>query len=389
MLNIALFGPPGAGKGTQSEFLITRYHLYYISTGDILRREIQEGSDLGKKAEKIMASGGLVSDEIIVQIIEKTIENNPQAKGFLFDGFPRTYTQAYILEGLMLKLGTSLTCLISLEVPFEESVKRLVSRGAISGRSDDNEEVIRKRLEEYTNKTVPVIEFYRERGLFRAVDGSQAIDNVTKQISEIISSELQNNLFNIVIFGYPGSGRSSQSAAIAKKYGLESINMSKLLEDEIRNNTAIGQRIEEHNMKEEHVADEIVVQLIERKLENAQNAKGYIFKGFPRTLVQSYILEGLLKKHHSSIALAFNLKVPAIHAMERLNKRGLSEKGKHYDKSMTLMLRRFKEHEEKTIHVVEKWISRFGVIDIDGTGNFDEVFERISREIDNIIPNFE
>jgi len=124
MLNIALFGPPGAGKGTQSEFLTKKYNLYYISTGDLLRKEMAE----------------------------KTITDNPGSNGFLFDGFPRTYIQAYILEGLMIKLNTSLNCLISLNVPEEESVKRLLNRGLTSGRSDDNEQVIRNRLKEYNKK---------------------------------------------------------------------------------------------------------------------------------------------------------------------------------------------------------------------------------------------
>ena len=149
MLNIALIGPPRAVKGTQSEFLIKKYKLFYISTGDLLRKEIANKSKLGKDAASIIAAGGLVPDEIIVQIIENTIIDHPDSNGFLFDGFPRTYIQSYILEGLMLKLNTSLTCLISLGVSEEISVARLLRRGITSGRSDDNETVIRNRLKEY------------------------------------------------------------------------------------------------------------------------------------------------------------------------------------------------------------------------------------------------
>ena len=172
MLNIALFGPPGAGKGTQSEFLIGKYNLFYISTGDLLRKEIAEKTKLGMEAQSSIASGGLVSDEIIVQIIEKTITDNPDSNGFLFDGFPRTYIQAYILEGLMIKLNTSLNCLISLVVPEEESVLRLLSRGKTSGRSDDNEKVIRNRLKEYNEKTLPVLQFYKDKGIYVEVNGT-------------------------------------------------------------------------------------------------------------------------------------------------------------------------------------------------------------------------
>jgi len=173
MLNIALFGPPGAGKGTQSEFLIKKYELFYISTGDLLRKELKEETELGLEAKSIIEAGGLVSDEIIVQIIEKTIKNNPEANGFLFDGFPRTYVQAYILEGLMIKLDTSLNTLISIEVPEEESVKRLLERSKTSNRSDDNDAVIRNRLKEYSDKTLPVLKYYKDKGIYTKVDGEQ------------------------------------------------------------------------------------------------------------------------------------------------------------------------------------------------------------------------
>ena len=125
MLNIALFGPPGACKGTQSKKLLEEYNLTYISTGDILRTEIAEGSPLGIEATSIIAGGGLVSDELIVRIIEKTIRTNTSSKGILFDGFPRTTVQAYILEGLLLKLNSSLDCMISLEVPDKELIDRV------------------------------------------------------------------------------------------------------------------------------------------------------------------------------------------------------------------------------------------------------------------------
>ncbi|MFA5265889.1 MAG: adenylate kinase, partial [Opitutaceae bacterium] len=221
MLNIALFGPPGAGKGTQSEFLIKKYNLFYISTGDMLRKEMAAKTKLGLEAQSIMAAGGLVSDEIIVQIIEKTITENSSSNGFLFDGFPRTYIQAYILEGLMLKLHTSLNCLISLNVPEEESVKRLMNRGITSGRADDNEAVIRNRLREYNQKTLPVLQFYRDKGVYVEVNGATGIDAVHQQITDIIRNELSKSLFNVVLFGYPGSGRGSQGTALAKKFGLE------------------------------------------------------------------------------------------------------------------------------------------------------------------------
>ena len=301
MLNIALFGPPGAGKGTQSEFLVKEFNLFYISTGDLLRKEIAAETRLGLEARSIIASGGLVSDEIIVQVIEKTITEHPEANGFLFDGFPRTYIQCYILEGLMMKLNTSLNCLVSLEVDEETSVRRLLERGRTSGRTDDNETVIRNRLREYSEKTLPVLDFYREKGNYQRANGNQAIEKVTTDIRVVVRNELAKYLVNVVVFGYPGSGRGSQGAALARKYGLEYVATGPMLDEEIKARTPLGQRIIGLYESGQLVPDEIVVQLIEKKLERSSGVKGFIFKGFPRTLVQSYILDGLLRKRGSSI----------------------------------------------------------------------------------------
>ena len=382
MLNIALFGPPGAGKGTQSEFLTKKYNLYYISTGDLLRKEMAGKTKLGIEAQSIIASGGLVSDEIIVQIIEKTITDNPGSNGFLFDGFPRTYIQAYILEGLMLKLNTSLNCLISLSVPEEESVKRLLNRGITSGRSDDNELVIRNRLKEYNDKTLPVLQFYRDKGIYIEVDGTASIDEVHDQITEIIRQELSKSLFNIVLFGYPGSGRGSQGKALAKHFGLEYVATGSMLEQEIRQNTETGKKITELYENGQLVPDEIVVQLIEKKLANSKDVKGFIFKGFPRTLVQSYILDGLLKKHGSSLSQIIEIEVPTLELISRLDERSKTDRCMPYDNSTSKIVKRLHEHETKTAPVIEKYNQLHGVIKIDGMGNFEEVFSRIASEIE-------
>lgn len=384
MLNIALFGPPGAGKGTQSELLIKKYKLFYISTGDILRKEIKEQTKLGLEAKSIIASGGLVSDEIIVQIIEKTIKENQESKGFLFDGFPRTYVQAYILEGLMIKLNTSLNCLISLEVDQEESVQRLLERGKTSGRSDDNEEVIRNRLSEYHEKTLPVLQFYKDKGIYHAINGSNSIEKVNQDVSEIIQNELSKSLMNIVMFGYPGSGRGSQGMALAKKYGLEYVATGKMLEQEIEKQTETGKKIQKLYENGELVPDEIVIKLIEEKIENSKGIKGFIFKGYPRTLVQSYILDGLLKKHGSQIAEIIDIEVPTLELITRLDERSKTDRCMPYDSSTQKIVKRLQEHEEKTMPVIEKYNQMHGIKRINGLGSFDEVFERLSKEIEDV-----
>lgn len=387
MLNIALFGPPGAGKGTQSQYLIKKYNLFYISTGDLLRKEIKEQTKLGREAESIIASGGLVPDEIIVQIIENTITDNPDANGFLFDGFPRTYIQAYILSGLMIKLNTALNCLISLNVPEEESVKRLLNRGKTSGRSDDNGGVIRTRLKEYYDKTLPVMQFYKDRGIFNEVDGVQLIDVVQEQISKIIDNELSKRLFNIVIFGYPGSGRGSQGKALAKKYGLEYVATGVMLEQEIEKGTDLGHEVQRIYESGELVTDEIVVKLIEQKLENSHNVEGFIFKGFPRTLVQSYILDGMLKKHGTGLSKILELEVPTLEVIKRLDKRSQTDRGMPYDSSTAKIVTRLQEHEQRTVPVIEKYQQIHGIEKIDGEGTFDEVFERLSFAVEHGIKN--
>ena len=383
MLNIALFGPPGAGKGTQSEFLVKKYNLFYISTGDLLRKEMAGRTKLGLEAQSIIAAGGLVSDEIIVQIIENTITGNSGSSGFLFDGFPRTYIQAYILEGLMLKLHTSLNCLISLNVSEEESVRRLLNRGITSGRSDDNEAVIRNRLREYDEKTRPVLQFYRDRGICVDVDGSASVEDVRARITEIIRDELSKSLFNVVLFGYPGSGRGSQGRALAKAYDLEYVATGPMLDQEIKDGTETGRRITALYESGQLVPDEIVVQLIEKKLAASNGVKGFIFKGYPRTLVQSYILDALLKKHGSSISRIIEIEVPTLELIARLDERSKTDRCMPYDSSTAKIVKRLQEHETRTVPVIKKYSQRHEVIRVDGMGTFDEVFGRLSAVIED------
>ncbi len=387
MLNIALFGPPGAGKGTQSEFLIKKYNLFYISTGELLRKELVAGTKLGMQAKNIIEQGGLVSDEIIVQIIEKTIKTNSDANGFLFDGFPRTYIQAYILEGLMIKLNSSLDALISIEVSEEESVKRLLHRAKTSGRSDDNEKVIRNRLKEYREKTLPVLNFYKEKGNYIAVNGMQPIPKVTEDIEQIINDLLSKKLLNIVMFGHPGSGRGSLGKALAEKYKLEFVATGTMLDEEIKKGSKTGKKIRKLYESGQLVPDEIVIPLIERKIKNSKNVRGFIFKGFPRTLVQSYILDGLLKKYDSYIAKIFEIKVDTLELIRRLDKRSKTDAAMPYDSSTEKIVKRLQEHEDKTVPVIEKYKETHDVTVIDGTPPFNEVLENISKEIEASFKN--
>lgn len=187
MLNIVLFGPPGAGKGTQSEKLIAKYGLVHLSTGDILRSEIARGTALGMEAKQIMDRGDLVSDEIVIGMIESKLDANPNANGFIFDGFPRTQAQAVALDDLLQKKGTAISAMLALEVDNEELVKRLLLRGKESGRPDDaNEDIIRNRVNEYNNKTLPLKKYYSEQAKFHSINGIGSIESIFNQLTERI-----------------------------------------------------------------------------------------------------------------------------------------------------------------------------------------------------------
>ena len=276
MLNIALFGAPGAGKGTQSELLMKKHNLVYIATGDILRQEIADGTDLGMAAKSIIEKGGLVSDEIIVQIIEKKITTNPNAAGFLFDGFPRTLVQAYILEGLLLKMHTSLTCLLSLEVPHEVSFERLLNRAKTSGRSDDTESVIKNRLKEYQEKTAPVTQFYKDQGLYFPVEGQGSVEEINENLEAIIQKELRKVLFNVVLLGYPGAGLGTQGRKLSEKYNLVYLSPGEILKEEVNKEGALAQKTKDRFGKGELVSDEVVIKLIEKK-DSAQPRSQWIY----------------------------------------------------------------------------------------------------------------
>ncbi|MBC6988314.1 MULTISPECIES: adenylate kinase [Hymenobacter] len=187
MLNIVLFGPPGAGKGTQSQKLIARYNLVHLSTGDLLRSQIAQGTELGLRAKKLMDEGLLVPDEVVIGMIESQLANNTSAAGFIFDGFPRTVPQAESLDALTQRYNTGVTCMVALEVNEEELVTRLLERGKTSGRPDDQDETkIRKRVTVYNTETAQVAGYYATQGKFHALNGIGAIEDIFGQICAII-----------------------------------------------------------------------------------------------------------------------------------------------------------------------------------------------------------
>jgi adenylate kinase len=189
MLNIVLFGPPGAGKGTQSEKLIAKYNLIHLSTGDLFRKHLKEGTELGKLAQQYMDNGNLVPDQVVIGMVEQKIKDHPDAQGVIFDGFPRTVPQAEALDGLLASQNTPITGMIALEVEEEELKKRIRERGKTSGRADDqDEEKINNRIKVYLDETIPVAKYYEKQGKYYPIKGVGAVEEIFNNITSKIDA---------------------------------------------------------------------------------------------------------------------------------------------------------------------------------------------------------
>lgn len=190
MLNIVLFGPPGAGKGTQSERLIEQYGLVHLSTGDIFRAHIKGATELGLLAKSYMDAGNLVPDEVTINMLKNEVLQHASPKGFIFDGFPRTTAQAEALEVFLSSINTSISMMVGLEVAEDELRERLKKRAEVSGRPDDaNPEIIQNRINVYKNETAPVKGFYQSQGKYKSVDGIGTIDEITNRLFAVIEEK--------------------------------------------------------------------------------------------------------------------------------------------------------------------------------------------------------
>ena len=187
MTNLILFGPPGSGKGTQAAKLIDKYHLVHISTGDLFRYEMSNDTPLGLKAKAFMAEGKLVPDEVTIGMLRNKVEAHPEAKGFIFDGFPRTIPQAEALDALLQSMETDINGLIALEVDDEEIVSRILNRGKSSGRADDNDEsIIRNRIQVYNDSTTPVFDYYAQYEKSHSIPGVGSINEIFERLCTVI-----------------------------------------------------------------------------------------------------------------------------------------------------------------------------------------------------------
>lgn len=188
MLNVVIFGPPGSGKGTQSENIIKKYGLAHISTGDILRKEITENTQLGVLAKSYIDKGELVPDDVIIDMLDNKLDKLGKVAGVIFDGFPRTVDQAIALKNMLASYKTDVSVMVNLEVPKQELIDRLLLRGETSGRSDDNLETIEKRINVYEQQTKPVIEYYKQEKKYASIEGVGSIEEIFNRISTAIDA---------------------------------------------------------------------------------------------------------------------------------------------------------------------------------------------------------
>ena len=186
MLNIVIFGAPGSGKGTQSERIVEKYGINHISTGDVLRAEIKNGTELGKTAKRYIDQGQLIPDELMIDILASVFDSFEDSKGVIFDGFPRTIAQAEALKKMLAERGQDVTVMVDLEVPEDELMTRLIKRGKDSGRADDNEETIKKRLHVYHSQTAPLIDWYKNEKKYQHINGLGTMDGIFADICEAV-----------------------------------------------------------------------------------------------------------------------------------------------------------------------------------------------------------
>lgn len=188
MLNVVIFGAPGSGKGTQSERIVEKYGINHISTGDVLRAEIKNGTELGKTAKGYIDQGQLIPDELMIDILASVFDSFTDSKGVIFDGFPRTIAQAEALKNMLAQRKQDVSVMVDLDVPEDELMTRLIKRGKDSGRADDNEETIKKRLAVYNSQTAPLIDWYKKENKYKHINGLGSMEDISQEIYEAIDS---------------------------------------------------------------------------------------------------------------------------------------------------------------------------------------------------------
>ncbi|KAI8904443.1 hypothetical protein EDD86DRAFT_249807 [Gorgonomyces haynaldii] len=342
---VFVLGGPGSGKGTQCARISVDFNLKHLSTGDLLRAEVEKKSAIGLEAAELMKEGKMVPLDMILNMLKAEIERNKDAHGFLIDGFPRTMDQAIAFE----KSVGECRSVIAYSCPLEILEQRLLERGKTSGRADDNLDTIRKRFQAYQQQSMPVIEYYKKQGKCTEIVSDKTIDQVYEQTSNMLKATQPKRLpfdgQNIVfVLGGPGSGKGTQCEQIIKNFGYAHLSTGDLLRDEVKRGTALGQQLEA-DMKEGKM--EVTMDLLKTAMESKQGAPGYLIDGFPRTMEQAQLFENTLGR--CTFVLYFEASNDVLTA--RLLKRG--ETSGRADDNLESIKKRLKTFEEASMPVIE------------------------------------
>ncbi|ORX48184.1 hypothetical protein BCR36DRAFT_329858 [Piromyces finnis] len=380
-------GGPGSGKGTQCDKIVKDYELVHLSTGDMLRAEVQKQSDIGKIVDDIMKEGKMVPEDIIFDLIKKNMKNNKNAKGFLIDGFPRNIEQAKEFEKKICKPNA----ILYFNCDDNILVDRLLERGKTSGRADDNIDTIRNRLDTYKNISMPVIDLYKQSKpeILHEFDASKPINDVynevKKVLDKIIVGEVEEKInkkdFNNLIFvlGGPGSGKGTQCDKIIKDYKFAHFSVGDLLRDEVKKGSEIGQLVDNLMKEGKIVPSEITFKLLKNALLNNKGAPGYLIDGFPRSLEQALEFENSICK--SDATLFFNCPLDILE--QRLLERGKTSG--RADDNIDTIKKRFKTFEETSMPVIDYYKKKNQCEEIDSTDTIDNVYKKVKEFLDKLL----
>ncbi|KAL3872035.1 hypothetical protein ACJMK2_040004 [Sinanodonta woodiana] len=376
---IFVCGGPGSGKGTQCERIVKKYGFTHLSTGDLLRAEVTSGSDRGKKLTEIMEKGDLVPLDTVLQLLKEAMEAKVStSKGFLIDGYPRELDQGTRFE----KEVTQAQFVLYFEVSDPAMTKRLLGRAQTSGRVDDNEETIKKRLETFHKITTPVIDHYQKQGKVRTVNAEGDVNDVFKQVEKIfdplMSSADLSNAKVLFVVGGPGSGKGTQCAKIVEKYGFCHLSSGDLLRAEVSSSSARGKQLNEIMERGELVPLDVVLDLLkEAIIKNLSSKQCFLIDGYPREMEQGVRFE----KELVPCSGVLYFKVTDDTMKNRLLERAKTS-GRVDDNEETIM-KRLKTFHNQTKPVIDYYDKQNKVIKIKAEGGVDEVFTKVEKYMDS------
>ncbi|XP_065829208.1 adenylate kinase isoenzyme 5-like isoform X2 [Oscarella lobularis] len=376
---VFVLGGPGSGKGTQCERIVAKYGLHHFSAGDLLREEVASGSDRGQQLSEIMKEGKLVPMAITISLLESAMLKTGDGPGFLIDGFPREISQGLEFE----KNITDCSMVLCYECSEEVMTQRLLERGKTSGRADDNEETIKKRFHTFRESTMPVLDYYEEKGKLKRIIADKTIEEVFEETSQVLAeggfqptSKEAKTTKIVFVLGGPGSGKGTQCERIVSQYGLVHFSAGDLLRAEVASGSKIGKQLEEIMKEGKLVPLEITIGLLEAAMLKAGDVPGFLIDGFPREINQALEFEKSIAE--CSIVLSYECTEDVM--TERLLERGKTS-GRADDNEETIR-KRLETFRQSTMPVLDHYEQKGKLRKIDANRPIDEVFHTTKSVLD-------